>query len=356
MSRQTAGPEVPVTHMLHAAYATDTLRMWHRTDATLAPHNFVLPIFVSDAASGEQPIASMPGVSRLSVPAVAERVAQWCGDGLTAVLLFGVVAQEAKDATGSLGHSEDNPVVSAVKVLRKQFPRLTVMCDVCLCDYTSHGHCGVLDEDGSINNEASVKALARQALAYAEAGAHVVAPSDMMDGRVGAIKNLLHTHGLASATSVLSYSAKFTSALYGPFRDAVGSAPAFGDRRCYQLPPCSTSLALRACERDVAEGADMLMVKPGLPYMGVLSAVKRQHPQHPLFVYQVSGEYQMLLRGVGGAEGEGGPSPTLRKILMEEVFPGFRISGADVIISYFTPWVLKWLREDRETIYSGGKS
>jgi len=338
-------PRVPVTHLLHAAYANDTLRRWHVPATSLAPHNFVLPLFISDAASGSEAISSMPGVWRYSVAALPERVQQWCADGLAAVLLFGVVRQEAKDDTGSLGESDANPVCDAVRLLRKRFPDLTVMCDVCLCDYTSHGHCGVLRPDGAIDNEASVAALARQALAYARAGAQVVAPSDMMDGRVGAIKALLHTHGLASATSVLSYSAKFTSALYGPFRDAVGSAPAFGDRRCYQLPPCSLPLALRATQRDVTEGADMLMVKPGMPHLAVLSAVKQQHPHHPLFVYQVSGEYSLLLRGTGGTEP--GDCPLLRKLLMTELFPGFRVAGADVIISYFTPWVLRWLREER---------
>jgi len=199
--------------------------------------------------------------------------------GLKAVLIFGVPTKAKKDATGTPADVPDNPAILAVKKLREVFPDLLVACDVCLCPYTDHGHCGILNDDGTINNAASTQRLAEVSLAYAKAGCQVVAPSDMMDNRIQKIKGLLNENGLGGKVAVMSYSAKFASSFYGPFRDAAKSAPAFGDRRCYQLPPGSVGLAMRAVERDVQEGADILMVKPGMPYLDVVRRVKQQVPE-----------------------------------------------------------------------------
>lgn len=257
--------------------------------------------------------------------------------GLRAVLLFGVPANVSKDATGTPADAEDNPAILAIKKLRQAFPQLLLACDVCLCPYTSHGHCGILYPDGTINNAASIERIADVALAYAKAGCHVVAPSDMMDNRVGAIKERLRTAGLGGKVAVLSYSAKFASSFYGPFRDAAQSAPAFGDRRCYQLPPGGRGLAMRAVDRDVEEGADMLMVKPGMAYLDVVRDVKERHPHHPLAIYQVSGEYAMLWHGSTNGAFD------LKTIVLETI-TSMRRAGADVIISYYTPRLLDWLK------------
>uniref|UniRef100_A0A6A7G1P2 Delta-aminolevulinic acid dehydratase n=2 Tax=Hirondellea gigas TaxID=1518452 RepID=A0A6A7G1P2_9CRUS len=329
----------PAHHLLHSGYSNDTLRRWQSSNTELHPHNFVLPLFVTEDVSGEIPVVSMPGVSRYSIPALEQYLPSLLDDGLTSVLLFGVVPSARKDSVGSYSCAAGSPVVLAIKMIKTKFPSLTVICDVCLCAYTTHGHCGELHEDGSINNTASVNRITAQALAYAKAGADVVAPSDMMDGRVGAMKQALQREGLSGKVSVLSYAVKFSSSFYGPFRDAAESAPAFGDRRCYQLPLGSSGLAHRAAARDVAEGADMLMVKPGMPYLDLVRSVKDAFPHLPMFIYQVSGEYAMLHHGAAAGVFD------LRKIL-SEVFTGMRRAGADVIISYYTPRVLRWLKED----------
>ncbi|KAF2356727.1 Delta-aminolevulinic acid dehydratase [Trinorchestia longiramus] len=328
----------PSNHLLHPGYANATLRAWQACGTELHPHNFVLPLFVTEASDGSVPVSSMPGVERYSVSALQVYLASVVQHKLSSVLLFGVVEAHRKDSVGSFSVHPDNPVVQAVKMIRTQFPNLTIICDVCLCAYTTHGHCGELNDDGTINNSASIKRLAQQALAYAQAGAHVVAPSDMMDGRVGAIKAELHTQGLAGKVSVLSYAVKFASCFYGPFRDAAASAPAAGDRQCYQLPPASSGLGLRAAARDVSEGADMLMVKPGIAYLDMVRKVKDAFPNHPMFIYQVSGEYAMLYHAAEKGVFE------LRRTL-SEVFRSMRRAGADVIISYYTPLVLQWLQE-----------
>lgn len=334
------GPCPPASHLLHSGIANDTLRRWQACGTELHPWNFVLPLFVTEDASGSSVVSSMPGVQRYSLPALQEYLATVVPDGLEAVLLFGVVSSSRKDAVGTFASDPTNPVVRAVKMIREHYPNLTVISDVCLCAYTTHGHCGELREDGSINNSASIARLAQQALAYAQAGAQVVAPSDMMDGRVAAIKAALQQHGMAGRVSVLSYAVKFASNFYGPFRDAADSAPAFGDRRCYQLPAGSAGLAHRAAARDAAEGADMLMVKPGMPYLDLVRSVKDAFPHLPMFIYQVSGEFAMLYHGAAAGAFD------LRKTLTE-VFTGMRRAGADVIISYYTPQVLKWIKQER---------
>jgi porphobilinogen synthase len=228
--------------------------------------------------------------------------------------------------------------VVGTRAIREAFPSLLVACDVCLCPYTSHGHCGILRTDGTIEPDQSTRRLGEIAVAYARAGAHVIAPSDMMDGRVAAIRSALRAAHLGNKVSILSYSAKFASSFYGPFRDAVKSSPAFGDRRCYQLPPGAIGLAMRAVDRDVAEGADMLMVKPGLPYLDVVRAVKQRHPELPLAIYHVSGEYAMLCAAArAGLLDE-------RAATMETLL-GMRRAGADILITYTAPQVLRWLRE-----------
>jgi len=259
-------------------------------------------------------------------------------NGLSSVLLFGVPEKVTKEADGKCGETDANPVMEAVRNIRAKFPDLTIACDVCLCPYTSHGHCGLLREDGSINNPATLPLLASQALAFARAGANIVAPSDMMDGRVGAIKKILAENGLGSRVSVLSYAVKFSSSFYGPFRDAAKSAPAFGDRKCYQLPCGSRGLAYRAAQRDVSEGADMLMVKPGLAYLDIVRDTKNNFPHHPLFIYQVSGEFAMLHHAAAAG------AINLESTLME-VLTSMRRAGVDVIISYFTPKILEMLKK-----------
>ncbi|XP_063614144.1 delta-aminolevulinic acid dehydratase-like isoform X1 [Penaeus indicus] len=340
MLQNMASYEPPAKRILHSGYFSPTLRQWQTSNTEIHPWNLMYPIFIVDDADAEQPVASLPGVSRYGVNKLVAAVKPLVELGLSSVLLFGVPSNMPKDERGSSADSPNTPVILAVKLLRDNFPDLLVACDVCLCAYTSHGHCGILKADGSIDNTPSIKRLAEQATAYAKAGAQIIAPSDMMDGRVGAIKASLKEAGLASKVSVLSYAAKFASSFYGPFRDAAKSAPASGDRKCYQLPPGSSGLALRAAERDVEEGADMLMVKPGISYLDIVRQTKDRYPQYPLFIYQVSGEYAMLYHGAQAG------AFNLRVTLME-VLTSMRRAGSDVIISYFTPKVLEWLKEER---------
>nr|XP_057911823.1 delta-aminolevulinic acid dehydratase isoform X1 [Doryrhamphus excisus] len=289
--------QTPVQSIIHSGYFHPTLRHWQTCATDLRAESLIYPIFITDNVDAVEPIASLPGQARYGVNKLEGMLRPLVENGLKCVLIFGVPAQIAKDDRGSGADTDDTPAVTAVKKVRSLFPDLLVACDVCLCPYTSHGHCGILNEDGSLNNDASCLRLAEVALAYARAGCHIIAPSDMMDGRVGAIKQALLANGLGNKVSVLSYSAKFASCYYGPFRDAAQSKPAFGDRRCYQLPPGARGLALRAVERDVKEGADMLMVKPGLPYLDIVRDVKDKFPMHPLAVYNVSGEFAMMWHG-----------------------------------------------------------
>lgn len=256
--------------------------------------------------------------------------------GLQSVILFGVPVLKQKDATGSLADDVDGPVIQAIRYLREHFPSLYIATDVCLCEYTSHGHCGILFEDGTVNNEDSTKRLADVAVAYAKAGAHCVAPSDMMDGRISSISTALRAAGLGGKTTLMAYSAKFASGMYGPFREAVASAPAFGDRRCYQLPPQARGLARRAIARDVAEGADIIMVKPSLPYLDIIRDASELAPDYPLACYQVSGEYAMLHAAAAAGVSD------LRRVVEESMTSMMR-AGASIILTYFTPELLEWL-------------
>lgn len=326
---------------LHSGYSHPVLRKFQEINTSITPANLMYPVFVIDEPDKQEEIGSMPGVYRYGVEKLLSALGPLVASGLNSILLFGVMKPPFKDETASFADRPENPVIGAVQRLRQSFPNLLIACDVCLCGYTSHGHCGVLNKDGSINNEESIKRIAEVALAYAQAGCHVVAPSDMMDGRVGAIKDLFQMKGIVSKHAVLSYSVKFASKFYGPFRDAAHSAPSSGDRKCYQLPPGSSGLATRAAARDVKEGADMLMVKPGLAYLDIVKQTKDQHPEYPLFVYQVSGEYAMLYHGAKGGAFD------LRDAVLETLV-SMRRAGADVIITYFIPKLLGengWLKD-----------
>ena len=295
------------------------------------------PLFIIDNPNEEQKIAAMPGVSRFGINKALEHLEELLPLGLSSVLLF-AVTDIPKDDLGSGAMSEDNPVYKAIRMIKDKYKdKLLVAVDVCLCPYTSHGHCGVFDDKMEINNVKSIELLADMAGKLAEAGADVVAPSDMMDGRVGAIKDKLRHLGLDGKVSVLSYSSKFASSFYGPFREAAHSAPQFGDRKRYQLPLGSRGLAVQAADRDVSQGADMLMVKPGLAYLDLVREIKNRHPYHPMFVYQVSGEYAMLLHGSKAGAFE-------EKAIITEVMTSMRRAGADVIITYFTPRLLRWMK------------
>lgn len=289
----------------------------------------------------------MPGIKRYSVATIVDHLRPLCQLGLSAVLLFGVPSAADKDARGSAADSDNSLTIRTVHLLKQKLPQLIIACDVCLCAYTDHGHCGVLRAGGlheddesepDIDNDASVARLAEVAARYARAGADLVAPSDMMDGRVAAIKSSLRSAGLAHRCAVLSYACKFASALYGPFRAAAGSAPSKGrwGRSRYQLPPGASGLAMRAADRDVDEGADMLIVKPAGIYMDIVCGVRERQPNRPLAVYQVSGEYAMLWHAAQAG------ALNLRDVVMETM-TSFRRAGADVVITYFAPQILDWL-------------
>jgi len=237
---------------------------------------------------------------------------------------------------GTPADDPQGPVILAIRKLRELFPSLYIAADVCLCEYTDHGHCGLLHKDGTIDNAPSVDRIAQVALSYAEAGAHCVAPSDMMDGRIKAIKRALIDAGFGNKVTLMSYSAKFASSLYGPFRDAAGSAPSFGDRKCYQLPPGAKGLARRAIERDCAEGADIIMVKPALPYLDIISDAAQLAGDRPLACYQVSGEFAMIHAGAAAGVYD------LQKMVIESLESMVR-AGVTVILTYFTPDLLEWL-------------
>jgi porphobilinogen synthase len=282
-----------------------------------------MPLFVAPA-----PLANerLPALQRYTVESLVGEVDQLVGLGLKSVILFGI--PEEKDDEGSGAWIDDGVVQQALRALRPRFPELLLITDVCLCEYTSHGHCGVIS-DGEVDNDASLELIARTAVSHVEAGADAVAPSDMMDGRIAAVRELL------PLTPVISYSAKYASAFYGPFREAAGSAPAFGDRRGYQMDPGNVREALRECEQDIAEGADMLMVKPALPYLDVLRAV-RDRFDLPLAAYNVSGEYAMLK-----AAGAAGDLDERAAVL--ESLTAIRRAGADVIFTYWAKDFALWL-------------
>ncbi len=313
------------------AFPTARPRRLRRTDrlrrmvaeTRLAPEMLVLPLFVVPGEGVERPIPSMPGHRQLSVDRVVPVAKQAEAAGVGGVILFGIPA--SKDETGSAAWDPSGPVPTAIRAIRASAPDLVVWADVCLCEYTSHGHCGVVVGD-TVDNDATLPLLAKAAVAYADAGADVIAPSDMMDGRVGAIREALDAAG-HHELAVCSYSAKYASAYYGPFRDAAESAPAFGDRRTHQMDPANVREAVVEVNLDLAEGADMVMVKPAGPYLDVVAAVRRS-VDVPVAAYQVSGEYSMIEAAAANGWVDGD------RVMMESLL-GIVRAGADVVLTYF---------------------
>jgi porphobilinogen synthase len=301
---------------------TETVRALVR-ETRLSAEMFVLPLFVCEGEDVRREVGSMPGVFNLSVDEAVKEATQAAADGVRSVLLFGL--PERKDEIGSSAYDPEAPVQTAIRELKRSSPQTLVMTDVCLCEYTDHGHCGII-EDGEVSNDPSVEQLVRVAVSHAAAGADIVAPSDMMDGRVGAIRQALDQRGFQQ-TAIMSYAAKYCSAFYGPFRDAAASAPAFGDRRSHQMDPANAAEALREVELDIEEGADIVMVKPALPYLDVIARVKEAFA-FPTAAYHVSGEYAMLK-----AAARNGWIDERRAML--ECLTSIRRAGADMIITYY---------------------
>ena len=292
-------------------------------ETLLAPSQLVLPLFVRTGSGIRQPVASMPGVNQTSVDELLVDARAAAAAGVGGVLLFGLPA--FKDAEGSSAWDDEGPVQHAVRALKRELPQLVVITDVCLCEYTDHGHCGIL-RDGDVDNDATLALLAKESLSHARAGADIVAPSDMMDGRVGAIRRALDAAGFSN-TAILSYAAKFASAYYGPFREAAESTPQSGDRRGYQMDAANSDEALRETAMDIEEGADMVMVKPAGPFLDIIARVKAE-TGYPLAAYQVSGEFAMI-----HAAAQRGWID-LERAMMESLI-GIRRAGADMIITYF---------------------
>ncbi len=290
------------------------------------------PAFVVERSSDAGPIASMPGISRLDVDQAVAEAQALHAIGIPAVLLFGIPAR--KDATGSANADPNGVVQRTIRGIKQAQPEMLVIADLCNCEYTDHGHCGLLDGRGNVDNDATVSFLSRVAVTYAQSGVDVIAPSDMMDGRVEAIRSALDAHGFTDV-AILSYAAKYASAFYGPFREAAESAPAHGDRRSYQMDPPNVREALREIALDIEEGADAVMVKPGLPYLDVLRAA-RDAFDVPIAVYNVSGEYAMLKAAI--AHG------WLEERAIDEVLTAFVRAGADIVITYFAK---EWATRNR---------
>jgi len=319
-----------------SSFPETRLRRFRRTgglrslvrETHLSLDQFVMPLFVADEALVDE---ALPAMSRLTVDGLVREVDGLARSGVRAVILFGIPGEKDDEATGAW--EDDGIVQRALRALRPEFPDLVLVTDVCLCEYTSHGHCGVV-VDGEVHNDRSLELLARTAVSHAEAGADVVAPSDMMDGRVLALREALDDHSFES-TPILSYAAKYASAFYGPFREAAGSAPSFGDRRGYQMDPANVREALRECELDLEEGADALIIKPALPYLDVIRAA-REAFDAPIAAYNVSGEYAMVK-----AAARSGWLDERQAAL--ESLTAIKRAGADLIISYWTKDLPAWL-------------
>jgi len=292
-------------------------------ETRLSPDMFMLPLFVCEGRGVRREVPSMPGVFNLSVDEAVKETAAASADGVKSVILFGI--PDHKDDIGSLAYDPEAPVQSAVRAIKREVADVLVATDVCLCEYTDHGHCGIVI-DNEISNDATVDQLARAAVSHAAAGADIVAPSDMMDGRVGAIRRALDERGFEN-TAIMAYAAKYCSAFYGPFRDAAASAPQFGDRRSHQMDPANGAEALREVELDIAEGADIVMVKPAITYLDVIARVKDTF-NFPTAAYHVSGEYAMLK-----AAARNGWIDEPRAML--ETLTAIRRAGADIIITYY---------------------
>ena len=322
----------PTTRMRRTRQ-NDTLRNLVR-ETYLNVEQLIYPLFIAENIEDPHEISSMPGIKQWPLAYLGQEAKRILELGIPAVLLFGVPAK--KDEVGSQAYNPQGIIQQAIRRIKEEVPDLLVMTDVCLCEYTSHGHCGVI-ENGNVQNDESLELLASMALSHVVAGADVVAPSDMMDGRVGAIRHTLDEQGYTS-TPIMAYSAKYASGFYGPFREAAASSPQFGDRRSYQMDPANVREALREVDLDIEEGADIVMVKPALAYLDVIRQV-REHCNLPIAAYNVSGEYAMIK----AAAQQGWIDE--RRIVME-VLTGIRRAGADMIITYFAPDVAKWLSEE----------
>ena len=312
---------------------TATLRDLVR-ETTLAPDDLVSPFFVVPGHAVRNPVISMPGVDQLSVDLLSGEARELDSLGINAVILFGIPS--AKDPLGVESYAEDGVVQQAIRVLKDATPDLVVMTDVCMCEYTDHGHCGLLGPDGDVLNDETLEVLGRIAVSHAEAGADVVAPSGMIDGMVGAVRAALDADGL-ERVAILSYAVKYASAFYGPFRDAAEGAPAFGDRRSHQMDPGNAREALREASLDVDQGADALMVKPALGYLDVVRAV-RERSELPLAAYNVSGEYAMVKAAAANGWLD-------ERAVVLEVLTGIRRAGADLVVTYHAKDAASWLQE-----------
>jgi porphobilinogen synthase len=299
----------------------------------LEPNNLIYPVFVGPGKDRAQPVSSMPGVAQLSVDRAAKECAEVGSLGIPAVILFGI--PEEKDAVGSEAYADSGVVQQAIRAVKEKVPEMVVITDVCLCEYTDHGHCGII-KNGDVDNDSTLELLAKEALSHARAGADIIAPSDMMDGRVGAIRKALDANGF-TRTPIMAYAAKYASGFYGPFREAAESTPQFGDRRSYQMDPANSDEALREVEMDIREGADIVMVKPAMAYLDIIYRVKQKFG-YPVAAYNVSGEYSMIK-----AAGQNGWIDEPR--IMMEVLLAIRRAGADMILTYFAKDAAKLLHK-----------
>lgn len=304
-------------------------------ETRISADTLIYPMFVIEGTNIKEEIATMPGQYRWSIDRMDEILQELTDAGVKSVLLFGI--PKKKDEIGSSAWAEDGIVQQAIRHIKQQFPQFYVITDVCMCEYTSHGHCGILCGH-SVDNDQTLEVLAKTALSHVQAGADMVAPSDMMDGRVGKIRAILDENGFIN-TPIMSYSVKYASAFYGPFRDAAGSAPAFGDRKGYQMDPHNLQEAIREAELDIQEGADILMVKPGMAYLDVLYALKERFP-YPIATYSVSGEYEMIkAAGMAGYVDEAA-------LVCESAVCMYR-AGADLLITYFAKELAQYIKEGR---------
>lgn len=324
-----SGPNFPVTRMRRLRGSAELRALVRETQLT--PNDFCYPLFVVEGENVVQPIQALPGQHRWSVDKVVGEVEAALAEGIRSVILFGLPA--GKDAEGSQAYADNAPVQRAVRELKRAFPQLVVMTDVCLCQYTDHGHCGPLRGD-TVDNDAALQILAQTAVSHARAGADLVAPSDMMDGRVGAIRAALDAAGF-QPTGILSYAVKFASAYYGPFREAADSKPSFGDRRSYQMDSANRREALREAALDLQEGADWLMVKPALAYLDILRDL-REHFALPLACYNVSGEYSMIKAAAANGWLD-------EKLATLETLLSMKRAGADLILTYHAREAARWL-------------
>jgi porphobilinogen synthase len=330
-SYHVSGMAFPQTR-LRRLRATPVLRDLVR-ETRLDPSDLVMPLFIEAGLSGREPIRSMPGVDRLSISEAVAEAGEIAALGIPAVLLFGIPSH--KDEEGSGAWDDEGIVQLATRAIREAHPGLLVIADLCLCEYTSHGHCGLLRADGAVDNDASLELLARSAVSQARAGADVVAPSDMMDGRVGVLRAALDEEGFGD-TPIMAYSAKFASAFFGPFREAADSTPAFGDRRAYQMDPANGDEALREVRLDVEEGADVVIVKPALPYLDVIRRVKDE-TRMPVAAYNVSGEYAMVKAAAAAGYLD-------ERAIVLETLTSIRRAGADIVITYHAKDAAQWLQ------------